>query len=249
MNLLLQSLRVLWKAWLFIVFALSMVVSYPLFAFLLRKQSRFYRAFHLMRLWSLTLTAFCGIFVRVKKQASLPDGPFIICPNHGSYLDIITMYRVFSRYFLFMGKVEILNWPLFHIFFSSGMNIAVHRQSKREAHRALLKARDEVKKGHNIVIFPEGTIPPTAPKMRAFKNGAFRLSLEENIPIVPVTFLNNWRRLEAGPVLKNLGGPGFSDVIIHAPVFPSEYAEKGEVQYKLDIFETIEKPLRERYGY
>ncbi|GAB5540101.1 MAG: hypothetical protein Salg2KO_22040 [Salibacteraceae bacterium] len=129
------------------------------------------------------------------------------------------------------------------------MNIPVRRQSKRDAHRALLQVKEELKKGHNIVIFPEGTIPPTAPKMRSFKNGAFRLSMEENIPIVPVTFLTNWKRLQAGPVLKNLGSPGVSKVIIHPPVLPEEYAAKGEVQMKHDIFDIIEKPLKEAYGY
>lgn len=178
--------------------------------------------------------------MKIERKGELPEGPFIICPNHSSYLDIITMYRVFRRYFVFMGKVEIVHWPLFGIFFSKGMNIAVDRQSNRGAHDALKRAEAELKLGHSIVIFPEGTIPHTAPRMRAFKNGAFKLSLDQQIPIVPVTFVNNWRRLQSGAVLKRKGGPGFSTVVVHAPVYPEDYADKGVVQLKKDIFEIIE---------
>lgn len=202
-----------------------------------------------MRQWALQLLTISGIVMRVENRGELPEGPFIICPNHGSYLDIIAMYRVFKRYFIFMGKAEILQWPLFGIFFSKGMNISVNRESNRGSHEALKRAGIELKRGHNIVIFPEGTIPPTAPKMKSFKNGAFKLSLEENIPIVPVTFINNWRRLQAGPALKRLGGPGYSNVIIHEPVYPRDYENSGVVKMKKDIFAIIEKPLTDGEGY
>lgn len=128
------------------------------------------------------------------------------------------------------------------------MNIAVDRSSNVASHHAFGRAKTEADKGHNLVIFPEGTIPPTVPKMRAFKNGAFKLAIDKNIPIVPVTFLTNWKRLQAGPALKNGGGPGISKVIIHAAVYPKDYAEGGLVKMKHDIFETINKPLIERYG-
>ncbi|MDC1221380.1 1-acyl-sn-glycerol-3-phosphate acyltransferase [Salibacteraceae bacterium] len=249
MNLVLQPFRVLWKVWFLLHFVGTMIILYPLFYFLLSSKKRFKFTFNLMRVWSLQLLSICGVIMKVDQRSELPAGPFIICPNHGSYLDIITMYRVFKRYFIFMGKAEILEWPLFGIFFSKGMNISVNRQSNRGSHEALKKAESELRNGHNIVIFPEGTIPPTAPKMRSFKNGAFKLSLEQNIPIVPVTFVNNWRRLQAGAALRVLGGPGYSNVIIHPSVYPKDYENTDVVKMKKDIFEIIEKPLRDGKGY
>ena len=201
-----------------------------------------------MRVWSYVLTTICGLWTEIDERGELPKTPFIICPNHGSYLDIIIMYRVFSRYSIFMGKAEITTWPLFGIFFTKGMNIPVNRKCSKGAHEALQVAKAELAKGHNVIIFPEGTIPQTAPKMRAFKNGAFKLALEENIPIVPMTFVNNWRRLQAGAVLKQLGGAGPSRIVIHKPVYPKDYAELGVVRLKHDIFETIEEPLKRHHG-
>jgi 1-acyl-sn-glycerol-3-phosphate acyltransferase len=44
----------------------------------------------------------------------------------------------------------------------------------------------------SIVIFPEGTIGKHPPAMLEFKEGAFKMAIEKQIPIVPVTIVNNW---------------------------------------------------------
>lgn len=243
-----QSLRVLWKLWFFAVFANTLVVLYPVFSLLLRKSTRFPIAFRLMRVWSTVLMSTILVWIKIEKKVPLPKKPYIICPNHSSYLDIVSMYRVFGDYFIFMGKMEINSWPLFHIFFTKGMNISVNRKSIIGAHSALERAKEEVDKGNNIVIFPEGTIPLNAPYMKPFKNGAFKLAMEKNIPIIPVTFVTNWRRLQAGPALRRGGGPGVSHVIVHAPVYPADYGAGGMERMKSDIFATIQKPLTKYYG-
>lgn len=244
----LQPFRVVWKLFFFAFFANTLILFYPLFNYYLNKPERFPLAFQLMKTWAWWLLGLTGIWMSIDKRAPLPEKPFIICPNHSSYLDIIVMYRVFKDYFVFMGKAEINSWPLFHIFFTKGMNISVDRQSSVGAHGALERAKEEADKGHNIVIFPEGTIPAQAPKLKGFKNGAFKLSMEKNIPIVPVTFLTNWKRLQAGPALRNSGGPGPSKVIIHPPVYPADYAEEGITKMRQDIFDIINAPLKEKYG-
>lgn len=244
----LQPFRVLWKVWFFVFFAGTMILLYPLLNWALSKEERWPRAFKIMQRWAWWLLSMPGIWMDVKTLAPLPDKPFIICPNHSSYVDIITMYRTFSDYFIFMGKMELNNWPLFHIFFSKGMNISVDRASITGAKTAYDRAKDELDKGHNIVIFPEGTIPPSAPRLKIFKSGAFKLAMEKNVPIVPVTFLNNFKRLQAGPALKNMGGPGPSRVIIHPAIYPADYADKTVNELRSDTFAIIERPLNELYG-
>lgn len=244
----LQPFRVVWKLFFFAVFVSTLTLLYPLFNYHLSNPERFPKAFRLMRTWAWWLLGVPGIWMRIDKRAPLPENPFIICPNHSSYLDIIAMYRVFKDYFVFMGKAEINTWPLFHIFFTKGMNISVDRKSSVGSHEAFERVKEEVDKGHNIVIFPEGTIPPHAPQLKGFKNGAFKLAMEKNIPIVPVTFLTNWKRLQAGPALRNSGGPGPSKVVIHAPVYPKDYVDSGVTKMRQDIFDIIDAPLKEMYG-
>lgn len=225
-----------------------MVLLYPLLNWALDNQKRWPKAFKIMQNWAWWLLTIPGIWMEIEQRGNLPKKPFIICPNHSSYVDIVTMYRTFKDYFVFMGKTELNSWPLFHIFFSKGMNISVDRSSITGAQKAYDRAKSELDKGHNIVIFPEGTIPVSAPKLKPFKNGAFKLALEKNIPIVPVTFLTNFKRLQAGPALRNLGGPGPSKVIIHPPIYPETYKAGDVSALRNDTFAVIEKPLKELYG-
>ncbi len=244
----LQPLRVVWKAWFFVLFMTTLALFYPVFNYLLSDKSKHPQCFRLMCRWAAMLLFLAGIRMKIDQRHKLPDGPFIICANHGSYLDIITMYATFRKYFVFMGKAEISDWPLFHIFFTKGMNIPVMRGSTKGAQAAMIRSKEELAKGHCVAMFPEGTIPSTAPKMRAFKNGAFKLSMETELPIVPVTFINNWQRLQTGAALKALGSPGSSKVVIHPSVSPLDYEEEGVVKMKRDIFAIINKPLKQEYG-
>ena len=231
-----------------LAFVLAFLLHYPLFRFYLAKESRFPVAFKLVRYFSWLMRFLSGIVLVVKRKAPMPKAPFIICSNHSSYLDIIILYGVFSEYFIFMGKSEINSWPLFHIFFTKGMNISVNRGSLVDAHKAMKRSAGALDKGQSLVIFPEATIPPGAPTMKRFKNGAFKLALEKGVPIVPVTFLNNFKRLQVGAFFKVMGGPGISRVIIHPPVETKDLGEEDLVNLRTEIFEVINRPLQELYG-
>jgi 1-acyl-sn-glycerol-3-phosphate acyltransferase len=61
----------------------------------------------------------------------------------------------------------------------------------------MIQSLEKLNMGYNLAIFPEGTIPPhaQAPKMIPFKDGAFRMAIEKQIPIVPMSIINNWQIL------------------------------------------------------
>src|SRR5688500_15613146 len=182
MNIFLAPFRILWKLWFSLNFVLSMLVLYPVFLILLSREKWFPAAFRLMKIWAEFLLVVNGIIYKIKYEA-IPDNktPYIISPNHCSYLDIILLYCIFPNYLIFMGKQELSKAPLFNIFFKK-MNILVDRKSKISAHRAFIRAGKELERKHSVVIFPEGTIPPNTPKLKVFKNGAFRLAIEKQVP-------------------------------------------------------------------
>ena len=125
------------------------------------------------------------------------------------------------------------------------MNILVDRQSIIGSHRAFKRAADDIDKGISIAIFPEATIPECSPQMSRFKNGAFKLAIEKQIPIVPVVFLDNWRLLPDTSGKWCKGGPGTSRVIVHEPVSTEGLTENDLNQLKSDVFEIIQKTLKE----
>jgi len=145
-----------------------------------------------------------------------------------------------------MGKQELLSWPLFRIFFRT-MDIAVNRKNAAGAALAFKQAKEALRRGEAIAIFPEGTIPKTIPKLHRFKDGAFKLALETGVPIVPVTFLTNWKLL--GNVEKSDGTahPGTVEVVVHKPIFTEQLTEKDLVALRTQVFETIESTLEQRW--
>ncbi|MCU9611729.1 1-acyl-sn-glycerol-3-phosphate acyltransferase, partial [Escherichia coli] len=71
-------------------------------------------------------------------------------------------------------------------------------------------------KGISLVIFPEGTIPENPPFLGQFKDGAFRLAIEKQIPVVPVTIPYNWLILPDDG--KWLGKPNKAMAVFHEPI-------------------------------
>ena len=182
-----------------------------------------------------------------KNKAINVDHPQIICANHTSYLDIILMYTVYNRPFLFLGKSELLNWPLIGMFFKK-MNIAVDRNNKRAASKALELGREKLKDGWSLVIFPEGTIPVTVPKINRFKNGAFKLAIEEEIPIQPITFINHWKIFSDPTELFGPAQPGLGKAVIHKEVQTKGLTSKDLVHLREQVYEIIDGPNQEHNG-
>jgi 1-acyl-sn-glycerol-3-phosphate acyltransferase len=239
-----QIAGIIWKILFLLNFTLSLALLYPVYYFLFLREKTFGKAFKVMRLWAKYLALSAGIRYTVIKEADLPKAPYIICPNHSSYLDIILTYCVFPNYFVFMGKKELGSVPLFNIFFKK-MNILVDRKSNAGSHRAFLEAASGIDKGYCMALFPEGTISKKAPQMLPFKNGAFKLAAEKKIPIIPVTFINNWNILGDGPFFKSPCGPGKIFVHVHAPVNITSASDIEIEKVKTQIHTLLQTKISE----
>lgn len=191
---------------------------------------------------------FC--FYRIKKiiQSPVPEGPYIIIANHTSYLDIFFMYSILPKHpFLFLGKGEILNYPIIRAYFK-GLNIPVHRKNRGKAATSFSLAKKAVQDGWSLVIFPEGGIPDTLnPQMIPFKRGAFRLAKALSIPIVPVTFTNNYVLFSDPEDFLGLARPGTSRVYIHPHVSKERVQELNEEELVNLCFERINSAILKEY--
>ncbi len=243
MHYLLIIPRALWKLLFLLNFVLGLLVLYPIFYILLSRKKWFPLAFKLKRFWAAWILLIPGLFVKITKKTSLKalPQPCIYCSNHVSYLDIVVSYILIPNYFVFMGKQELNKAPLFRIFFRE-MNILVDRKSTMSSHRAFVRAAFELKKGHSVFLYPEGTISSSG-KLRGFKNGAFKLAIEQQVPIVPITFLNNWTLLQNGGFFKASGRPGISRIIIHEPIPTTGMTDEDLVSLRSKVHHIISTDL------
>jgi 1-acyl-sn-glycerol-3-phosphate acyltransferase len=225
------------------------MLYYPLFRYLLAKEERFPMAFKVIKGFARLWFFGSGIFIKVKgRENIILDKPFIICSNHSSFIDPGTLYSIFPQHFVFTGKKEIENWPLFHIFYTSGMNILVDRKSRIGAMKGFKKMMEILEKGFPLVILPEGTIPVDAPKLGEFKAGATALAIQQQIPIIPVTQTTNWKRFQRRGLFEGKASPGVAEVIIHPPLETKGLTKKDADALQDKLFDVINQPIKDKYG-
>lgn len=235
--------RLLYKVYFLLVFLVLAIPMYPLFYFLLRNDKRIHQAFKLKKIWANILLFFTGIKVSKRNTISLPKTPYVICANHASYLDIVVMFVIIPETFLFLGKAELLKWPIIRIFFRN-MDIPVDRTNSIKARQSIELTKEAVQKGFSIAIFPEGLIPTEGiPKMKPFKRGAFVLAVSQQVPIVPITFSTNWKLFATESDLFGPGRPGIAEVIFHEPIPTKGKTEKDIRQLMKETFVAIDKGL------
>jgi 1-acyl-sn-glycerol-3-phosphate acyltransferase len=223
-----------------------MIVSYPIFKYWIKRGAQYDKVFQLEKKIALLLQYIGLAPLKLESSTTFPPPPYIVLSNHTSYLDIVHMYTIIPDFYLFLGKSEILHWPIIKIFFK-GMNIPVERGSIRASKKAQELADQKLKSGKCLMIYPEGGIFKGAPRVQKFKNGAFTLAIENNVPIVPVTFLNNWRIMDDSSALWGNSRPGIAKAIVHQSIDTSAMNEKDLISLRNQCKELIEAPLRSRY--
>ena len=207
-----------WKIYVFLIFTVLLLLLYPFYLMFLLIEKHFNKGFLLLRFHTGLLMYLSGIYVSVKNRHYIKKGQaYVITPNHSSYLDIVILYQTFTQYFVFMGKKSLATVPLFSIFFKK-MNIPVDRKSRVDGKRAMDRCGEELEKGHSVVMFPEGTISANVPELLKFKNGAFKLAIEKQVPVIPITFFTNHKRLEMAGLFSGKAGPGVAKAVIHEPI-------------------------------
>lgn len=235
---------VLYKVWFLLYFVLTMVLLYPFFRVLLSRRAWYPYVFRLKKFWAQLLCIGGGVVYEATFEQELdPTKTYVFCCNHSSYYDIILSYCVLDHYFLFMGKKELEKVPLFNIFFKD-MNILVDRKSNTGSHRAFMRAGQEIENGSSVIIFPEGTISRDAPKLKPFKNGAFRLAIDKQVEIVPITFIHAWKRLQDMPFLQGKAGPGKVKIVVHAPIPTIGLTEANQDELKQKVRNCIDLTLQ-----
>jgi len=147
----------------------------------------------------------------IEEQIPEPKKSYMFVANHTSMTDIMLMLVASKNPFVFVGKAELAKIPLFGFFYKRTC-ILVDRSSAKSRQAVFLRAQRRLKQGLSICIFPEGGVPEEHIMLDAFKDGAFRLAINHQIPIVPITFYDNKKRFS---YTFFSGGPGRMRAKIH----------------------------------
>lgn len=240
-----KLIRALHTAYGFIIFVILFFLFFPLFLIpiVFKKQFRLVGVFN--RWWAYLLFAFVALPWRREIRGKLSqDQQYIFCPNHFSYLDIAIM-GLNPVNAIFVGKNAMEKIPLFGFMYRK-LHITVDRSKLSSKYGSYTRSLDALTEGKSLVIFPEGGIITThPPHMSRFKDGAFRLAIEKQIPIVPVTLPYNWIILPEVPMLLRWKK---MPLIFHEPIDPSGLTSKDIDLLKSRVYSVIDQELRKFNG-
>jgi len=124
--------------------------------------------------------------IKVEGREHVPaTGPVILAPNHVTFLDSMFLPLVLRRRVTFVAKAEYFDSWKTAWFFRAAGQIPMRREGGSASERALASARDVLKSGKVLGIYPEGTRSPDGRLYRGH-TGAARLALGCGAPIIPV---------------------------------------------------------------
>jgi len=118
--------------------------------------------------------------------------------------------------------------------------ITFDRDNVSSAFRAYRKADRLLKSGTSIVIFPEGKVPGPEIRLGKFKLGAFKLAIHNQVPIIPITFIDNKRKYPEDKLDLKLG---LLRVVIHNPIGTNNMKIKNANLLKDQVFSAINQTL------
>jgi 1-acyl-sn-glycerol-3-phosphate acyltransferase len=229
----------LWRIWFYIMMGIPIIIMLPFLLVSILKEKWYSYFFIMARIWAKCILYGSGFYYRVENEQQLESHKsYMFVANHTSMADIMLMLAVVKHPFVFVGKKELSKIPLFGFFYKRTC-ILVDRGSQRSRMEVFNRAERRLKQGLSICIFPEGGVPSDETiLLDSFKDGAFRLAIEHQIPIVPMTFADNKERFS---YTFFSGSPGLMRVKVHSfiPTIGKTIENKKDIKEVKEEARTI----------
>ncbi len=195
MRKVLTALFLLYAALIFIALMLIVLPFVLLASAILPRDAGKRIILFLLRSWAWAFSLFSFFWIKtINKQHINRHIPHIYVGNHGSYLDAVAVCLSIPQHFSPLGKVEMTKVPIFGLIYQR-IVVMIDRSSKESREQSVASLKNDIAKGQSILIFPEGTMNKTAQVLTDFYDGAFRIAIETQTPLLPFIMVNNRKLL------------------------------------------------------
>jgi 1-acyl-sn-glycerol-3-phosphate acyltransferase len=216
MKLLKYPFWLLYRVWFYLLVLLPIIVLFPLILFTILSEKTYPLFFKIARLWARVILIGMGFRYSIKGTENFEAGKsYMLVANHTSMTDIMLMLLAVKNHpFVFVGKKELVNIPIFGFIYKR-VCILVDRENSKSRFAVFERAQNRIQQGLSICIFPEGGVPDERVLLDEFKDGAFRIAIEHQLTIIPLTFYDNKKRFS---YTFFSGSPGKMRAKIHPPI-------------------------------
>ena len=119
----------------------------------------------------------------------------------------------------------------------------VDREDTKSRTGVYRRAQRRLNQGLSICIFPEGGVPEEHVVLDSFKDGAFKMAIAHDIPVVPMTFYDGKKRFSFTFLS---GGPGILRAKVHTFFETGLLAEDDKGTLREEVREVILKELTQK---
>jgi len=195
---------------------LPIIVLFPLILITILSEKTYSLFFKIARLWARFILIGMGFRFEIKGTENFEVGKsYMLLANHTSMTDIMLMLLAVKNHpFVFVGKKELVKIPIFGFIYKR-VCILVDRENSKSRFAVFEQAQNRIQQGLSICIFPEGGVPDESVLLDEFKDGAFRIAIEHQLTIIPITFYDNKKRFS---YTFFSGSPGKMRAKIHKPI-------------------------------
>ena len=216
MKVLLYPIWLLYRIWFYLLMLVPIIVLFPFIFVSILSEKTYPLFFKIARFWAKVILIGMGFSYSIEGDEIFEEGKsYMLVANHTSMTDIMLMLIAVKNHpFVFVGKKELVKIPIFGFIYKR-VCILVDRSSSKSRYEVFDRAQKRIQQGLSICIFPEGGVPDESILLDEFKDGAFRIAIEHQLPIVPMTFFDNKQRFS---YTFFSGTPGKMRAIIHKPI-------------------------------
>ena len=239
----------IYNIWFYIlVLVFTLIIILPTFV-LMQLSGASYKFFYGAGvLWSDLILFGMGMFPKKNKPLkTTKHKPYIFVANHVSMMDVMLFISTIRMNpIIFIGKKELDKIPLFGYIYKKTM-ILVDRSSNESKKKVFAETKKKLNSGISIALFPEGTVPDEDVELAPFKHGAFTMAIEHQVPVVPLSFLDNKKRFPwsyGGLIGGSKGSPGKLRVNIHDPIETKGMIKEDRVELSEKVRNIILNDLR-----
>ena len=133
--------------------------------------------------WAKLEMFLLGITLKVKGKAHPKARLFLV--NHLSLIDILVAEAIHDGDVVWVSKKELENIFFYGHITKAPKNISLDREDARSLVKLIKEAKDRIKSGRDIYMFPEGTRGDST-KLLPFKQGAKILAEKLNLVVQPI---------------------------------------------------------------
>jgi len=181
-----------------------------------------------------------NIDLKVTGLENIPqDEAFMMYSNHQGMFDVLAIAATCDEPLGAVLKKELYDVPFLHQIAVCTKSYAMDREDVRQSLTVIQNVTEEVKKGRNYLIFPEGTRSKLGNQMQEFHGGSFRCATKSKCTILPVALIDCFKVLDqkgSAPVTVQIHYLKPIPYAEYAGLKPAEVAAlvKQRIQEKID---------------